>query len=294
MMIKSTYDMSDLFYLGVDTGGTQMRMAAVTRDGKLATPMLSAPTGKEFSAENFRDQLVQLHTQIKAVIGDHSIAAIGMGFTGLVGENSILQADFIPLLNKVNVVEIAQKNLGYPAKIENDARCFVLAEARFGAGRGARHVVGITLGTGVGGGVIIDGKLHRGVNGNAGEVWSVPHRGKWMEYFVSGAGIVQNFQASGGKGDDLDAAKVAEIARCGDEIALAAFHSFASDLADLCETIRALIDPEIIVIGGSIAKAHDIFGDELIQKTSKYKMRIAWAELGAAAGVIGAASLNIQ
>ena len=293
MMIKSTYDMSDLFYLGVDTGGTQMRMAAVTCDGKLATPMLTVPTGKEFSAENFRDQLIQLHTQIKAIIGDHPIAAIGMGFTGLVGETSILAADFIPLLSKVNVVEIAQKSLGYPAKIENDARCFVLAEARFGAGRGARHVVGITLGTGVGGGVIVDGKLHRGANGNAGEVWSIPHRGKWMEYFVSGSGLVKNFQESGGTDDEIDAAKIAELARKGNEIAVAAFQSYGNDLADLCETIRALIDPEVIVIGGSIANACDIFGDDLIKKTSARGTRIAWAELGLGAGVIGAASLNI-
>ncbi len=285
--------MQNLYYLGVDTGGTQMRMAAVTRDGKLATPMLAAPTGKEFSADNFRDQLIQLHTQIKAMIGDHPIAAIGMGFTGLVGENSISQADFIPLLSKVNVVEIAEKNLGYSAKIENDARCFVLAEARFGAGRGARHVVGITLGTGVGGGVIIDGKLHRGANGNAGEVWSAPHRGKWMEYFVSGSGLVQTFQELGGTGYEMDAAKIAELARNGNEIALAAFQSYGNDLADLCETIRALIDPEVIVIGGSIAKARDIFGDDLIKKTSARGTRIAWAELGTAAGVIGAASLNI-
>ena len=270
-----------------------MRMAAVTCNGKLATPMLAVPTGKEFSADNFQDQLVQLHTQILAIIGDHPIAAIGMGFTGLVEENSISAADFIPLLNQVNVVEIAQKNLGYPAKIENDARCFVLAEARFGAGRGACHVVGITLGTGVGGGVIIDGKLHRGANGNAGEVWSVPHRGKWMEYFVSGSGLVQTFQELGGTGNEIDAAKIAELARNGDAIALAAFQSYGADVGSLCETIRALLDPDVIVIGGSIANARDIFGDDLIKKTSARGTKIVWAELGTAAGVIGAASLNI-
>ncbi len=285
--------MTEPYYLGVDTGGTQMRMAAVTRDGKLATPMLSAPTGKEFSVDHFQDQLVQLHTQIKSILGAQPIAAIGMGFTGLVGETSITQADFIPLLNQVNVVEIALKNLGYSVRIENDARCFVLAEARFGAGRGARHVVGITLGTGVGGGVIIDGKLHRGGNGNAGEVWSIPHHGKWMEYFVSGSGLVQTFQELGGVGDEIDAAKIAELARNGNEIAVAAFQSYGNDLADLCETIRALIDPDVIVIGGSIAKAHDIFGKELIKKTSARGTQIVWAELGTAAGVIGAASLNI-
>jgi glucokinase len=285
--------MQSPYYLGVDLGGTQLRMAAVSTTGALASTMLSVPTGKQFTPENLAKNLVELSAQIRAEIGNFPIEALGLGVTGKVIGRHLEESDFLPLLSGADLVALIQQALHLHAKIENDARCFVLAEARFGTGRGARHVVGITLGTGVGGGVIIDGKLHRGATGNAGEVWSVPHRGKWMEYFVSGAGIVQNFQESGGKGENLDAAKIADLARSGDEIALAAFHSFASDLADLCETIRALIDPEIIVIGGSIAKAHDIFGDELIEKTSKYKLPIAWAELGTAAGVIGAASLNI-
>ena len=114
-----------------------------------------------------------------------------------------------------------------------------------------------------------------------------------MEYFVSGSGLVQTFQELGGTSDEIDAAKIAELARKGNEIALAAFQSYGADVASLCETIRALLDPDVIVIGGSIANARDIFGDEVIKKTSARGTRIAWAELGAAAGVIGAASLNI-
>lgn len=281
------------YYLGVDLGGTQMRMAAVTAAGVLATPMFAVPTGKQFSAENLHDHLQALHAQVQTEIRAQPIAAIGFGITGLVGTTTLTAADFLPLLNGVNIVALAQESLGYPAKIENDARCFVLAETRFGAARGARHVVGITLGTGAGGGVIVDGKLLRGAHANAGEIWSIPLRDKWLEHFVSTAGLVQGYKDAGGEAVEVDAAKIAELARVGDDAARAAFQSYSADVAILCETIRALLDPDVVVIGGSIAQARDVFGEELLQRVAEHGPRIAWAELGTAAGVIGAATLNL-
>jgi predicted NBD/HSP70 family sugar kinase len=283
--------MKQRYYLGVDLGGTQMRMAAVTSDGQLATPMFSVPTGKQFAADDLRTRLQALHTQIRSVVGTQSLAAIGFGITGLVRETTLSESDFLPRLNDINIVALAQETLGYPAKIENDARCFVLAETRFGAARGARNVVGITLGTGAGGGVIVDGKLLRGTHANAGEVWSIPLRDKWLEHFVSTTGLVQGYKNAGGEEDDIDAAKLAELARGGDVAAQAAFQSYGADVAMLYETIRALLDPEVIVIGGSIAQARDVFEEALLQRTRG--PRIAWAELGTVAGVIGAASLNM-
>lgn len=285
--------MNNPHFLGVDLGGTQMRMAAVNMNGELVTPMFAVLTGKQFTPQNFHDNLQTLHAQVLEVIASHPIAALGIGITGLVSATSISQADFIPLLNGVNIVELVQQAIGLPTKIENDARCFVLAETRFGAARGARHVVGVTLGTGAGGGVIIDGKLHRGANGNAGEIWSIPLRDQWLEYFVSNTGLVHGYQKAGGEVANVDAAKIAELARNGDAAAITAFQSYGADLAVLCETIRALLDPEVVVIGGSIAQAHDVFGEDLLQRVAEKGPRIAWAKLGTAAGVIGAASLHL-
>lgn len=285
--------MSNIYTLGVDLGGTQMRMAAVTNEGVLATPMFAVPTGKQFSPTDLRIKLQELHSQVRSMIGAHLIAALGMGITGLVMETTVSQADFLPLLNDVNIVELAQQTLGLPTKIENDARCFVLAETRFGAAHGARHVVGITLGTGIGGGVIVDGKLQRGAHNNAGEIWSIPLRGKWLEHFVSTAGLVQSYKDAGGEVVEVDAAAIAALARAGDCAAQAAFQSYGADVALLCETIRALLDPDVVVIGGSIAQARDVFGEELLQHVSERGPRLAWAELGTAAGVIGAAALHL-
>ena len=142
-------------YLGVDLGGTQMRLAAVSRDGQLTTPMLSVPTGQGFTAAALRTQLQTLYAELCTRHDLPASAAIGFGITGLIRETTLFQSDFLPLLNHLNIVALAEETLGLPARIENDARCFVLAETRFGAARGARHVVGITLGTGAGGGGIV-------------------------------------------------------------------------------------------------------------------------------------------
>lgn len=268
-----------------------MRLAAVTESGRLATPMLAVPTGKQFSADDLRAQLQALHAQARAALPTQTFLAIGFGLTGLVVGDTLRASDFLPRLNEVNIVALAQETLGYPAKIENDARCFVLAETRFGAARGARNVVGITLGTGAGGGVLVDGKLLRGAHANAGEIWSLPLRDKWLEHFVSTSGLVRGFQEAGGQEAIADAARLAQLARAGNVAAQIAFHDYGADVAMACETIRALLDPEVIVIGGSIAQAHDLFGEEFAARIAKLEPRIAWAELGPAAGMIGAASL---
>ena len=286
--------MTEPYYLGVDLGGTQLRMAAVTSAGRLASSMFSVPTGKEFSPESLRENLQALAGKVRAEIGEHPIAAIGMGITGQVFEIHMGNSDFLPLLNGVNLIALVTESLDLPAKIENDARCFVLAEARFGAGRGLQNVVGITLGTGVGGGVIVHGKIVHGANRYAGEVWSIPLRGKWLEHFVSGSGIVQTYKENGGEVTEIDAAKIAELARNGDAIAQKTYDAFAEDLWALCETIRSLLDPDVVVIGGSIANARDVFGEYLQQRLNENGPKIAWAELGDAAGVIGAASLTMD
>ena len=285
--------MTEPYYLGVDLGGTQLRMAAVTSAGRLASSMFSVPTGKEFSPESLRENLQSLAGKVRAEIGEHLIAALGMGITGQVFEIHMGNSDFLPLLNGVNLIALIAESLNLPAKIENDARCFVLAEARFGAGRGLQKIVGITLGTGVGGGVIVHGKIVHGANRYAGEVWGIPWRGKWMEHFVSGSGIVQTYKENGGEVTEIDAAKIAELARNGDAIAHKTYEAFATDLWALCETIRSLLDPDIVVIGGSIANACDVFGEYLQQRLNENGPKVAWAELGDAAGVIGAASLSM-
>lgn len=284
------------YFLGVDLGGSQMRMGAVTRDGRLASDMVSMPTGRDFGPDDLRRKLPQLIDRLRPAIDGRSPAALGFGTVGVVREGGPLsQCENLPRLKGVDIAELVRELIGCPVTLENDARCFTLAEARYGAARGMRDVCGVTLGTGLGCGVMIGGRLYRGTGWQAGEVWRLPVRGQHLEYFLSGAGVVRGYvAASGTQEPELDAARVRELAQSGDEAALQAWHGFAEDLAFLCSSLIALLDPAVVVIGGSLSRARDVYGRVLASQLAGDSARIADTELGAAAGVIGAAALNID
>jgi glucokinase len=285
--------MNGSFYVGVDLGGTQLRMAAVTSEGCLVSDLLSIPTGIEFGPADLEGHLANLAGEVRSVVGD-AVTALGFGTAGVIHPGPLTQSDNLPRLNGVDLDLLVRRVFGCTVRIENDARCFALAEARFGAGRGAKSLCGITLGTGVGCGIVIEGRLHRGSTSEAGEVWRIPLRGAPLERALSGAGVVEVYRVVGGDGlDGIDAAGVADRARGGESAARAAWTSFGEDLAFLCECAVSLIDPERIVLGGSIAESRDLFEPALRERLQDRAARLAWAELGPAAGVIGAAALNI-
>ena len=284
------------YFLGVDLGGTQLRMAAVTPDGTLASDVLSARTGPGFGPDDLRLALRELAGEVGRRMDGGAPAALGFGTAGVVGAGPLTQSPHLPLLEGTDVRALVEDAMGGPVAIENDARCFTLAEARYGAGRGARDLCGLVLGTGVGCGVMVGGRLHRGATAQAGEVWHMRLRGESVEHFVAGAGIVRGYAAAAGvtPPPGLDAETVARLARAGDAPAAAAWRSFGEDLAFLCQAAVALLDPQVIVIGGSLAQAADLFKPALLERLDGHGARIAEAALGSAAGVIGAAALNIE
>ena len=286
--------MAESYFLGVDLGGTQMRMAAVTPDGALATDVLAVQTGAAFTPEDLRREVRQLAAQVAQRMNGQALAGLGFGTAGVVTDGPLTQSPHLPRIEGTNVAQIVREAVPCVVTVENDARCFTLAEARYGAGRGARDVCGMVLGTGVGCGVMVGGRLHRGASAQAGEVYHIQLRGQSVEHFVAGAGIVRGYVAAGGRpAPDLDAAQVADRARANDPAAVAAWRSFGEDFAFLCEAVIGLLDPEVIVVGGSLARAGDLFKPVLLARLAKHPTRIADAELGPAAGVIGAAALNI-
>jgi glucokinase len=285
--------MTEPYYLGVDLGGTQLRMAAVDAAGELATEIFSVATGKHFGPAELQARVMALTRKVESRIGARAVAALGLGTAGVVNAGVMSQATNLPLLNDQDIEELIESAVRLPVSVENDANCFALAEARFGAGQGARHICAVSLGTGAGCGIVIDGKVHHGAHGGAGEIWSIPLREHFLEYYLSGVGVARDYKLFGGAEEDADAARVAESARGGDEVALRVWDSFAGDLYFLCETLAAIVDPEVIVIGGSLAQSRDLFDEKLRQKLEKRTLRVAYAELGTSAGVIGAASLNI-
>ncbi len=283
--------------IGIDLGGTQLRLAAVNSSGALASEVFVATTSVTVTTEDLRRELQRMGSQVQTALPNQTIRACGVGITGVVRQQRLAASDFLPCLVAHDLPALFSAALGnIPVKLENDARCFLLAEARFGAGRGARNACGITLGTGAGGAVMINGELITGANAEAGEVWRIPCRDSFLEYFVSGAGLVRgylDYLAAGGVADEtITASDVAARARAGERAALQAWESYGNDVYALCETMIALLEPEVIILGGSMAQAHDLFGQQFKEKLAGRATRIAFAELDAAAGLIGAAALH--
>jgi glucokinase len=284
--------MSDSYFLGADLGGTSLRVGAVSTAGELLGEVLSVPTGRDFGPEELKTQMRALTQRLRRTLADSQWRGVGFGTAGVVHDDGPLShSDNLPRLSGTPLRALLEETLACPVVVENDARCFVLAEARFGAAKGARNVCGVTLGTGLGSGLIVGGRLIRGVSSQAGEVCHIPFKGHHLEYFLSAAGVLRAFQAAGGDPDGLDGARLAELARGGSAPARAAWQAFGDDVASLCAFVIALVEPEVIVVGGSLAQAYALFGDVIAARLADRRTKVVDAKLGPRAGVIGAAVL---
>ena len=284
--------MSNSYYLGADLGGTSLRVGAVSATGEVLSDVLSAPTGRGFDPEALQHQMKTLAHRVRRSLDGASCDGVGFGTAGVIHDDGPLShADNLPKLSGSNLRALLEQTLGCPVVVENDARCFTMAETRFGAARGARNVCGITLGTGIGCGVMLNGKLVRGVSSQAGEVCRIPFRDHHLEHYTSVEGLLREFEAAGGQPAGMDGAKLADLARTGSAPAHAAWRVYGTALATLCELTLALVEPEVIVFGGSLAQAHDLFEPVILAPLAGRRTRISWAQLGPRAGVIGAAVL---
>jgi glucokinase len=135
--------------------------------------------------------------------------------------------------------------------LNNDAKCFALGELHFGAGRGYKNLVGLIVGTGLGAGVVINGKLYSGSNSGAGEIGSIAYKGKDFEYYCSGRFFQREF--------GLDGATLYARAENGDRKAQEMFAAFGDNFADVIMALLYAYDPEVIVLGGSVVKAYPYY-----------------------------------
>jgi predicted NBD/HSP70 family sugar kinase len=138
--------MTDSYYLGADLGGTSLRVGAVSSGGELLGDVLSVPTGRDFGPEQLQSQMETLTHRLRRMHPDRQWRGVGFGTAGVIHDDGPLtHADNLPRLGGANLRSLLEDTLACPVVVENDARCFVLAETRFGAARGARNVCGATL-----------------------------------------------------------------------------------------------------------------------------------------------------
>ncbi len=242
---------SEEVVIGVDLGGTNVRAAAIQAGEVLhrfARPISSRGPEDVVLAE-LMDAIDQVHPG--------RVGGIGCGVPSLVdvGQGIVYAVENIPSWKEVRLKRALEGRYGVPAYVNNDANCFALGELYFGKGVHYRTLVGLTIGTGLGAGVVLNGRLYSGNNCGAGEVGSIPFRDATLEHYCSGQRLVREYGVSG----DV----LCRRARRGDPESLRAFEALGRDLGSAVIIVLHAYDPEIVVFGGSVSAAFPFFEPSL-------------------------------
>jgi glucokinase len=316
--------LSKKWIVGVDLGGTTTKLAFITTDGDIVHKW-EIPTDNTNEGQNITvniakaiDEKLTEHNQIK-----NNLLGIGMGAPGPVNYEKGIVLNVVNLgwPDNYPLKDRLEAATSLPAAIENDANCAALGEMWMGAGAGAKDLVCVTLGTGVGGGVIVGGKVVQGINGAAGEIGhitAIPMGGApcncgktgCLETVASATGIVRLARIELDKGEkgelskklaengNITAKDVFDAARNQDELAQSVLSEVSFHLGFVLAGIANTLNPEKIVLGGGVSKAGDILLDPVKNNFAKFAFspvrdstKLAVATLGNDAGVLGAAWL---
>ncbi len=313
--------------LGIDVGGTKLLGCAVD-ESHPGTPLLDHRTATPQGPDALVDGLAELAGTLQrrlAAEGHGSAAALGIGMPGLVDLDGIPQfAPHIPGITGLPLAELLSERLELPVTVDNDANCAAVAEARFGVAEGRNDALLITLGTGIGGGIISAGRLVRGAHGLAGEPGHMvvaPHgeacpcgrRGCWERY-ASGTGLAllgrsavvagraPDIAARAGRAETVRGEHVVAAAAAGGQGGLAVMDELGWWIALGLANLVNLLDPEIIVLGGGLVDAGEVLMrpvrsafSELARGGSPRPVPpVEVARLGSSAGAIGAAVLSLH
>lgn len=306
------------YAVGVDIGGTTVKLGIFNIDGSLISKF-EIPTRKENGGKLILGDIAKALDDyfLKNDIDKSLIAGVGMGVPGPVKEDGVVVKCVNLGWGIFNVEEELSKLLNLKVKAANDANIAALGEMWQGGGKGHQNVVMVTLGTGVGGGVIIDGKIISGNNGAAGEIGHIKveknesrtcgcgNKG-CLEQYASATGIVNSakeYLKNNSKSSvlrnlkEITSKDIFDVAKNNDEVALHLVEGFGEKLGTALAMISCVCDPEVFVIGGGVSKA----GDLLINVINKYYKEAAFhasretkfelAKLGNDAGIFGGAKL---
>ena len=308
--------------IGIDAGGTKLLGGVV--DGSLAVRERVHRFWRGGDRDEVLDVMVQAVEEARAAAPD--VAAVGFGIpsvveaaTGLSEYSNHLPLDGVPFR------EVMAERLGLPVWVDNDANLALLAEARGGAARGARHAVMLTLGTGIGGGLLLDGRLYRGARGGGAELGHMvvdvdgppcqggcPNRG-CLETLASGSAVGREGAAAAARspesalgralvdGREITGALVTEVGHDGDAVAIEVLSLVGRRLGAGLSSLVNAFQPEVVVIGGGAVAAGELLlgpAREVVMTTAlpplRERVRIVAAELGEEAGMIGAGILALE
>lgn len=245
--------MNEFYSIGVDLGGTKVHVGLV-KDNQVIK------SNKQEVPKNTKDEWDVINLIIKLIENtkeNHQIKGIGIGVPSILDRvNGIIhEVQNIPTWQEVHLAKILKDHFHVPVFLDNDANCFALGEYQFGKGNRCANMVGITLGTGMGTGIITNHQLMGDANGGSGEFGMIPYKNGVIEDYCSGQFFKNNSQLAG--------EEIYTLAKQGNAEALELYQEFGKHLAHAVKTILFALDPEKIVFGGSIVKASDFFDESL-------------------------------
>ena len=304
--------------IGIDLGGTSVKFAILTQEGEVQEKWSIKTNILDEGSHIVDDMIESINHRLKLLnLSAEDFIGIGMGSPGVVDreKGTVIGAYNLNWKTLQPVKEKIEKATGIPFFIDNDANVAALGERWKGAGENQPDVVFMTLGTGVGGGIVAEGKLLHGVAGAAGELGHITvdfdqpilctcgKKGcletvaRYADEYAGDAELKKLID----NGEDVNAKIVFDLAKAGDELALIVYRNFARYLGIACANIGSILNPSTIVIGGGVSAAGEFLLDgvrKVYEENSFPQVRtstkLALATLGNDAGVIGAASLVLQ
>ncbi|MDK2896026.1 MAG: glucokinase [Candidatus Atribacteria bacterium] len=311
-------------FLGVDLGGTNTKIAVVSREGEILVRETIPTKAMRPAKEVVEDIAVAARNgQLAAQTKGYQVGGLGIGIPGLIDWQEgicLLLPNFPNKWQGIPIKSWLEEALSIPVSVINDVRAITLAEKRFGAGKGVNSLIMIAIGTGIGGGVVVNGNLYIGKDGGAGELGHITvepqgvrcgcgNRGCLEAYASGPAMVAQALRALVQQNDTLirdlvegDLNRVtpkviAQAARAGDEIAREILIKSGSYIGQALSCACVAVNPEMVVIGGGVAQAGELLFESIRQGIEERlfiipsnTIQIVPAELGMDAGVIGTAT----
>ena len=302
--------MSD-YAIGVDLGGTNLRAAAISRDGKMLNK-IAGSTPVSGGRNAVVDDMVRAIETLEAGLSGQKLAGVGVGVPGFIqmDKGIVVGAPNLPAFDNYPVRDEIEKRLGAQVILENDANAAALGEKWMGAGRGIDDLILITLGTGIGGGIVSSGKILRGYLGMAGEIGHVTISPNGYPCGCGNTGCAEKYASATAVsamarllnlGHDLSAEDVFNLAKGGNERARMIYTTVGTSLGTLLAMLVNVFNFPLYLLGGGMTGAWDLFEPAMLAELEhrsfiyrKAPPRIERAALAGDAGLFGAAYLPLQ
>lgn len=244
---KTDLGLMEKAIIGVDLGGSKVSA------GRVENGRLTAQAVASVDSRAPEKDVLEVLTRTIERVSAPDIAGIGVGVPSVVDvdQGIVYDVSNIPSWKEVALGRILAERFGKPVYINNDANCFAAGEKHFGKGKPYLHFVGVTLGTGLGAGLIINGRLYNGTNCGAGEFGMMPYGDSILEHYASGQYFERRY---GIRGEEVQSR-----AEAGDPEAIAIFRRFGAHVGDAVTIIMLAVDPQAVILGGSVARAYPFF-----------------------------------